>query len=593
VFLAQYDLGTYTDTGANGRVQTGRKALAGSYVNLCLIPARARDLLVLSDSGGGFAHTFADLADDNTVQTITPASAPFWWKVPSGKASVQCSPLHFETAGIAFGNFTTLPHAPAGGRTFDDIGAHHGAGFGTQSVTYDLIDGDIAGLATAFVANGVRDNAIARATLGGDGDSTPFVYAVDFVCERVAGSTVDDPFDLTEYLTSLKWEVPEEGPATLSFTADDIDFLEGEGLDRPGLMHDRPVRLSITSIIDEDPVDVDMFRGTAARPDIERGSGINRTTKDLLSWAATDREMQFDLCRFRNCLPYDGYSLDNAVLDLVKLPGFSADDLEITPDSFALPYSPAVSKGEWKLCPERGDSVSDWLGKIHSDYAGTWLVGWGPTNLPGEAPEIKYRYRMIRPDQLPDTPDLTIYFDTEDAVAGDGLDLETAIRQVVYRLSERSEEPEANQVCVVGFDPAAKRYITAQYDDAASQTPDTAVASRPSNWRGQLVSVQYIDPDLTTQDAVDRAKDIMQERLTAGRVIVDFTCPLLMKADGLPVWKGDLLKAKAEGGDLYGYFRVAALSGQSLGEEAGQETREVVYTCVQVPAEDVTDPEEA
>lgn len=580
-YLAQYDLGTYTDIGANNKVQTGKKALAGNFVNLCLIPCRARDLLVLCDAGGGFCHTFADLAADNTVQDITPASAPFWWKVPSGKASVQVQPLGFESVGVAYGDFTLLPYAPSTGRTFTAIDARHGAGYGTQSASFSLIDGDIAGLATDFVANGAKRNTIIRATLGGDGTSTPFLYAVDFVAERVATTTADEPFDMSEFITSLTWDVPEEGATTLKFTADDIDKLETAGLNRPGLLGDRPVRLSVTSDIgdEETPelVEVDFFRGTAARPDIERGTGIDHNTKDALTWIATDRDKQFELCRFRNTLPYDGYTLNAATLDLVKLPGFAVDDLEQTTDTFPLPYSPAVSKGDWKVLPERGDAVNDWLDKLHKDYCATWLTGWGPTNIPGRDTPIKYRYRRIRPDELPVTPDMTVYMDVEDAIT-DGLSREVAIRQLVYAITEQPEEPEANQVVVVGWDPGAKRYLTDQYDDVASQTPGTAVASRPENWRGQLVSVQYLDDDLTTQDAVERTTDILEERLTVSRIPVILTCPMLIKPDGVPIWRGDLLEVKNQGGGVYGNFRVLSLSGESIQEEVGFQVREVSYT---------------
>ncbi|RYG20128.1 MAG: response regulator, partial [Chitinophagaceae bacterium] len=102
-------LGTYINVDNNGKTQRGKNALAGSFVNLSLIPCRARDLLVLSDfsgGSGGFSHTFADLSANNAVQEITPEGAHFWWRVPSGKASVQVAPMRFETAGIAYGAYT-------------------------------------------------------------------------------------------------------------------------------------------------------------------------------------------------------------------------------------------------------------------------------------------------------------------------------------------------------------------------------------------------------------------------------------------------------------------------------------------------------
>jgi len=585
-FLKQYDFGNATSiTGdTSGNVAGGKKAWTNEYMELCLIPGRARDLMILAGGVGSIVHTFADLDNDNTVQPITAAGSHFWWKVPSGKASVQCCPLHFETSGIAYGTQSQFLYPPATGTTFTTVPAYHEAGFGAQSVTFDLVDPHLTPFGQLFVPNGVRRDVIVRANLGGDGDSTPFIYGCDFYASRTATTTANSPFELMPYAASLSLQAPEGEAATLSFTARNGDKLQADGLAQPGFTGDRPVRLAIevdTTDEDDNPVTltIDLFRGTAAKPDIIRGGDDPATseTKTLLKWEARDRTAIFENHRFRSTLPYDGYSLVDAVTDLATMPGYAADDLYITADTTALPFAPPV-KGQWKYLPERGESIQDWLqNKIHTDFAATWLTGWMPTKIPARATPIKYRYVWKRPDDLPQTPDIDLFWTRADALAS-GLTDGLALERVVTAVRELPEEAEANQVIVIGQDPGTLKFLYSQWDDAASQAPGTAPSSRPENWRGQTITYQLLDPSITTQDAADAARDIISDRIGTGRKLVEFdTAQLLVKDDGMPVWKGDLMRIYRPDMELYGWFRVLGLSFESEFEAEGFEKRRATY----------------
>ena len=88
------------------------RQLAQQTVDLLLIPCRRRDLLLISNQGGGFRFTFEDLDADNDDNTITPDNARFIWQVPTGQVKVQLSPLNFLTTGNLISEVRTLRLTP-------------------------------------------------------------------------------------------------------------------------------------------------------------------------------------------------------------------------------------------------------------------------------------------------------------------------------------------------------------------------------------------------------------------------------------------------------------------------------------------------
>ncbi len=547
VYKGQFVVGLYDLEGISsltgGAGQNRTASLVDQTINLCMIPCRRRELLVLANKGAGFTHAFADL-DPSIVNTITSAGT-FWWRVPTGKASVQMSFCPRATAGDAYSPVFTFLYPPEAGRTFiPDLASDIDRLDGTSTAVASLVNPDL----TPFVPDGAKAQARIKVHLTGDGSGSQFVYVVDMVSAPVTTTTNGSgAFDMTPYVKSLSLAVPEEGEATLRFTCKTPGRMQQEGLAQIVEVGDRPLALRIDDFSD---TPIDLFRGTAAKPEL---SVARLSDLETLDWTASDRDLQLQLYSFVRARAYDGHSLAFAVQNLVETAGFAPGDVEVTDDSFLLPYSPGVSKGDFQVLPQRGDTPFSFLAKLRADYAATWITGWAPT-----AAGMRYRFRD--PGSFGTAPALTIY-ESRDAALENGADSEYLYRQTVRSLTTRPESPEGNQVIIIGYDKGTRQYLRSQFDDAASQDPSAPPGSRPPNWRGQTVRVQVISPDFSTQETCDRARDIIAARLVYGRDIIEWESDLLMNAEtGVPLWKGDVVRVVRADSTLRGDYRLLSLS---------------------------------
>lgn len=542
----------YDSANSKGRPQSR----AGKTVDFLLLPCRRRELLVVT-SDGGFTHAFADLDAASETNEITPG-ASFFWRVPTGQACVQCAPCRFAQTGKVYSPVITTRYPPALGQTFGYLYARDRVGPLAPTT------GESSALVTAalgsYTPDGAEDQLRIETTLTGDGDASPGLYAVDAISARTTTTTADQPFDITCRLKELVITVPETGGATATMRLSDPDALEAAGLEQPEDIGDRPFRIAVGGAIPADPEEepgpvVDVLRGVVERPTITEG---RRSGNTKLDYNLLDREQEFVDYTFADTLPYDGLALTATIEDLVKTAGFEAADCLISVDAFELPSSPGMSQAQWELLPQRGDTVAQWLERLHADFAATWVRGWVPT-LSG------YKYRFQDPADLGAGPHAVLYRDVADGVAA-GLTRTMAMKRRVLSLTREKVRAEANQVIVVGQDPRTLRYLTAQYDDAAAQDPTTAPASRPVNWAGKVRRTQHLDPAITTQAAADRAKDILAARLASARTYGIFQASdfLIRHSDDRPIWKGDVIRVFECGGfnsatDPYRDYRVVAI----------------------------------
>ena len=537
--------------------RSGRSGqVTGQVVSWLLIPCRRRELLVVSNNdGAGFSHAFTDLDPLSTSNAITP-SGQFWWYVPAApdgsffKASVQCAPLKFATSGSLYGSTTTLRFPPPTGTVFSALVAADSPGFGTQALTASLV---VASSLAAFTPNGTLDSVRVKAAFTGDGDTTKYLYAIDASCPPVASSTSSSAFNLLPYCRSLSLSVPEQGAASLDIECSGPANMQSAGLNRPLTVGDRPVRLAAEG--------VDIFRGCTTGVEVidAKTTAIGNDAATAIRWQCTDRTYEFDSLAFLHTLPYDGLTLSNALSDLAQQAGYVAGDLDITTDTFLLPYSPAVSAGDWQLLPALGDTVGQWIERLLRDYAATWLVGWAPT-LSG------YKWRARRPDTFSSTPAAELYRSRLDATLA-SVSASWVGRRVVRARTRQPLAPEANKALVVGFDPRTGTSVLSSWDDASSQDPTLAPAARPDNWRGRTHFYALVDTGaINDQATADRARDIIDARLGERRKIEEIETELIIRSsDGRPLWKGDVLRVYDKGNGsvaptLYTDYRILALS---------------------------------
>ncbi len=548
---------------ARGTNQPYQWSPSQQFVSIMIIPCRRREVEIITNYGLAASVTNLDLDVSATDNTITPAG-PFAWNVPSGRATVQGAPLRFAESGTLYGRTKKLRYAPGAfvAQAFADTA---GTGTGTASVSYSVA---VVGLATE-----VR----AAASLTGDGTKTPAIYAFDLQHTPDPVDTADDPVDITTAVKTLALSVAEDGRTTLAMTCH-RGQLETAGVQQPTVTSDRPIRIAVG----DTPVDI--FRGCLSSPQIAYQEADTSYAYSLLAFEGQDRSVEFDYCTFIEALPYDGATLEAAVEDMMSLSGFDPADLFMDTNDIRLSFDPDVSLGKWAFAPERGQTVGDMLEKVRKEHCSTWITGWVPT-LTG------YTYQWRDPSQLTRVPALTLYTQPSHAVAA-GIAMPVALSRTIREMSAHYEAPEANNIGVIG-QTRTGGLIYAYGGDAASQTPDTAPADRPRNWRSRPHNAVISSPAFKEQEVVDLARDAMGDRLLVGRGLLEVTCDLLVRdttedGDARPIWITDCIRVMdTDGTTVRADYRVIAIPEIRFEFEtsAGLSHRSATYRLLQLQPE--------
>jgi hypothetical protein len=539
------------------------------FISIMMIPCRRRELVVVASNGLAFSHVFGDLSA-LTSNTITPAAA-FSWLVPAGQASVQLAKLQFATSGYAVSPVKKLRYAPPTGATFTDTFAYDQIGTGTASASYSVVKDDL----TAYTPNGVITSVRAKVSLtSATGAATYGFYEVDMVYQPAAGSTANDPVDITCDVERVSISVDDDGRATCSLTTRRKPITDA-GVDQPQITSDRPIRIALSDGA-VSPTYIDVFRGTLTPPEITYEQGDTTRDWSVFVYAGQDRSRDFDLAYIVESYPYDGLLFSSALLDLLEIAGYpdgSGPYLGGDFPSIDLPYSPNISKGQYALAPDFFDTVGGYIDKLKNDYAANYITGWMPTTS-------GYLYYWIDPALATTTPAITLYQSIAAATTA-GVTEVLRPKRVVRAMSSHYETPEATQVQVVGQDPATGLFITKSLVDGAAETASTAPASRPYNWRGRPVPYQLRDPTLTTQDAVDAACDILYSRLTTGRILIEWESDLLvLSSNNRPLWLGDVVRImEPDGTTTKGDYRIIGIPSIDFVTEqtSGFSVRKAVY----------------
>jgi len=566
-------VGTYQRNDSNIAPQANAvylTSVASDFITIMMIPCRRRELVVSTSTGLAFSHVFADLSA-GISNTITPA-ASFSWLIPQGQASVQLAKLQFATSGYAVSPVKKLRYPPPTGATFQATFAYDAIGPGASAGSYSVVKDDL----TAYTPNGVITDVRAKVSLtSSTGSATLGFYEIDLVYDAAVGSTANDPTDITCNVERLSISVDDNGRATCSLTTRRKPITDA-GVDQPQITSDRPIRIALSDGATPTPAYIDVFRGTLTPPEITYEE--NDTTRDysIFVYSGQDRSRDFDLAYIVESYPYDGINATNAIIDLLLIAGY---DDSVTPyfggnnPSLDLPYSPNISKGQYAFAPDFFDTVGGTLDKIKNDYFANYITGWMPTTS-------GYLYMWIDPAVASTTPVMTLYQSIAAATTA-GVTEVLRPKRVVRKMSSHYETPEATQVQVVGQDPATGLFITKSLIDSAAEIASTAPASRPYNWRGRPVPYQLRDPALTTQDAVDQACDLLYDRLTTGRILIEWESDfLVLSTNNRPLWLGDVVRImEPDGTTTKGDYRIIGIPTIDFVTEqtSGFSVRKAVY----------------
>ena len=465
---------------------------------------------------------------------------------------MQLAKCNFETSGYVLSQTKALRYPPPVGAVFAPTYAGDNVGFGAYTFTGSVVKSD----GTAYTPNGVIKDVRAKVALTGAGTGSLGLYSTEAVYDAPVGATYDGTVDVTQYIQSLSMAVDEDGKATCTIGAIAKPLIDA-GVQKPNVTSDRPVRIALGNGPAVYPAVVtyqDIFRGTLQPPKIEF---LDRDT--TASWATyvyngTDRSRDFDLAWLVESYPYDGILAINAIIDLMLIAGYDANIYYQgdTPDQ-ELPYTTNVSKGQYTLAPDYGDTVASYLDKIKQEYYATWITGWMPT-------AAGYLYQWLNVNAASTASTMTLYQSISTATTA-GVAEELRPQRVIRSLNSYNEEPECTQVTVIGQDPNTGKFIPYTQIDSAAEIAATAPASRPRNWRGRPVCYQYRDPALNTLDAVTAACLMLYTRLTTGRTMIEFDATFLVyNVSNRPVWLGDVIKLMdTDGVGVLGNYRIIAI----------------------------------
>lgn len=539
-----YRYNVYADTYTIQASQQGTnpQAVPNQFVSVLLMPFRRRELLIVSNKGGGAVHLLDDLDPNDADPEVTP-SLPFWWKVPSGLAKVSCAPCKFKTSGYVCGTKSYFASAPQSSQTFEGTAFRDDNGGGAVASLCQPDDPT-----SSWAPNGTDSITRVKVALTGNGVRTPNVYAATCAFKTSTAQTPDTPTPLDAYLTKASLEVPDNASDlrwSIELKAPDAVDAAGAANIRTG--SNRPIGFSlgpiaITKGVTESPRLVERVDDTSSRVSIE--------VRD--KWKLCERYL------FTDPTPLDGLNIIDAfrlVLNAAGIPN-ALLDLEATP--FTLPSADTPSKGQddFAVLIRAGDTAADWLNRLHEDYCATWMMGWTPT-------ASGWKFRLVSPANLPTTSALTLYATVGDAIAAGAANpnLSDHTRHTYRSYDQHTLEPEANDVWVIGRDPRTGKPIVGHKADAASQDPTVAVASRPANWLGEVRKYGLYDACISSEDAVGRCVQVLYDRLTPRRTVAEFTSDFLIKPDGTPLWRGDVVTLDGKGD-----YRIKSLSAEFVRE---------------------------
>ncbi len=547
------------------------QSVSNRFTRVLLIPCRHRELLVISNQGEGFSHIFEQIEANDPDPTITPAGK-FWFRVVSGGAQVQCVPLRFPTEGYGISTECWFAYPPELGAGYAPGFVYHDpAYYGNQWVSADVRNPDSLG--ELFIADGKKKRARVRVNLEGDGYSTPFVYGA------VAGynpthTTTDDT---EQEDISDKWR--------------DASISVGDSPDsaRLSLVIREPTRISLPKldVISNRPVKATLgaeqwlFDGRFDAPRIRRGMDEHT---DYLELTARDYWAQLERVRFRDRFPLDGYDFKDVIEWLLYTAGIPDSMFDIEDPNYQLPAKQTPTAGDWGLLIEEMQTVAEWIERLFEAFAGDWIYGFFP-----RADGIKFEARS--PQGMSKDPVRTLYDDTQeaiDALMAEGHEEKEAriwAHALTYSsLTETRIMPETTEVRVTGVDGRRNRFIQSYYLDREAANPQTPPSMQGDNWLGENLLYAYTDPILRTQEACDRAAQKLGDRMTRVRYMAEWSGGLILRDDGAPAWRGDVVELKGRG--LYRIIAFESSFDLEPSEEKPWARRSARYT-----AEKLTDGE--
>lgn len=535
-----------------------KETFIGKTVGIAIIPMRGREILLWTTLGTAVLHVDADIEEGDDDPEITPG-AKFWWEIPDPvQASVQSARIQFPSTGYLVSRQLALPlpiEAGAGSPTFDIRFKEPYFG-GAVTVNCEIVEVD--GI-TPFVPDGAMQACRLKSRLTGDGTNTPFLLGTLAGYDAVFDETDDSQaVDIIDHVVEASLDVPDAPSGTaISITVADQATLDVSKIET---LAGRPLRAMLGDCV--------LMNGRTGEPHIDRGihSEIDHLMIEVRDeWSALERYM------FQDVVPLDAIPLGDAISFTAKAASLDQDLSDL---DFTLPSNIGRASGEWGLMIEAGDRAAQWTTRLHEDYAGHCMMAIRP-RAAGEMPVLWLK----TPEDIEDQDvEITLYGTSADAA--DAGFTEAELRDHVWQnYSEIVLAPECNDIRVTGYDPRLQQPIQSYYFDADSKSVTLSPDARPDNWIGEPGRYALYEPGITTQAVCNEVCRRLAKRLTKIRRMAQWSGQMHLKADGTPLWRGDLIYI-----DQVGVFIVTSLSVQFVkepGDDDGPDvlrSRKAIYT---------------
>jgi hypothetical protein len=531
--------------------------VANDRLDICMIPFKRRELLLASNFGSD-SITFDELDELVKTNAITRAGT-FWFRVPSGTAQVQIAPLRYATSGYFLSNSYQWHEAPAVDAVLSSRSFYQ-PGFSPSSGVVSLVETDGT---TPFVPNGIKNTVKMKVALTGDGTRTHFYSASVTTFPPITANTADDSTDITAYALSASLSVGESPSDTkLSMVLKSPAALATAGMTKADTISNRPFEAKIGTI--------KIFSGRTNTP--KKNLRISDEATQL-TLECQDRWKALEKYIIRFAHPLDDLDLVDAMKYLVGLPGYSASDIDIEAFDFKIEAVGDSSKEDFTAMMQVGDTAAKWLLDLQSGYIADSVMGWVPT---ATGPKFKC-YSIDTLNAL--TPVKQLYISRFEANA---LDPDEIYKVLIRSFNEELFEVEANEVSIAWMDKKTgknNRLFAADYD---SQDPETVVDSRPDNWLGEPRLFGMMQNDLIKSEA-DAAWCVKRwfKLLTNQQRFAEWDCEFLLKADGSPVWKGDVVSIISNGYPA-GLYRITTIKADFKLEDTSRIWRPTHYTAVYI-----------
>jgi len=553
---------------ANGDVsgQQSGKQNDLQTVDICAFPIRERELLILSNQGTGLSAIFDDLDPDNPPVgasdhvPILP-STKFWFQV-FGDATIELAKLHFPTVGNLWSKkFAWAENVPSGTTITPTVYPKSIAQTSIPCVAVILTDPD--SLHTVF-DNGT--DCRLNLALGSDGTFTPCVYAVEEEIPWDTTTTAGTSIDVTDYIVDCTVDVGDDPSAVTA----KLIFKNGEEVENLGVtnfynMSNRAVQIFLGNRL--------IISGRTEAP--EYVQGINDTA-DRISIVVRDHWKALETYYYSDPKALDGFVYTDAIKWVVQSAGFADADIWYVPNDpsksdyidLVLPDVGTQNK-DFNVDIRIADTPAQALKDLVETYAGDYHFGFQPYNYKDERGS-ESRFRMFKPNDT-DGAIVKLYCDQTDAYAALTNGFTTATidehnivkKRVFNNYRDTLLEPEANFVCVVGYDPVHDRPLRKILFDNVSADPGIAPSGRNNNWLGEIRKYMVVNASLTTQDAVDHCCQTIFDKTSVAHLNAEFECQMLVTDQDHLVWKGDVVEL-----DGYGRYRITSFHAQMIHEAA-------------------------